>query len=313
MAASMASIDFSEMSQSLTDALDAGILNVSLVDDLSGQIDDLSNLLIDLVDSIDVDLSESLQSLSSESSSVFDDLFGQLSDGFGSLIGNLSSGLSGLFNSFSSAFGSLFGGGSGFSNLFSGIGNLFGGLFAGFFERGGRVPERPERWSFAEGGEVPIAAHAGEFVMQRSAVESVGVDTMKTINRTGKLPNGAGDLAATLSTAFDSIDLSSLHSNLAKSIGAAFDEASSSLSIDQSKALGDATKLFAGMSRVATVPDGAIARFRDGGGQGGRDRRSESRGEADNSEPREARRHPAADFPRRPETSQARSSRRGAP
>ena len=39
--------------------------------------------------------------------------------------------------------------------------------------------------SYHQGGNVPIIAQEGEFVMRRSAVESIGVENLNRMNRTG--------------------------------------------------------------------------------------------------------------------------------
>ena len=50
---------------------------------------------------------------------------------------------------------------------------------------GGMIPQ-----SYHSGGDVPIVAQEGEFVMQRSAVESMGVENLNRMNRTGQASGG---------------------------------------------------------------------------------------------------------------------------
>jgi len=81
-------------------------------------------------------------------------------------------------------------GGSGFSiaGLFSSLWGGITGMFSPTVSRanGGMIP------SFASGGPVPIIAHGGEFVMNRKAVDSIGANTLSTMNRTGRAAQGAG-------------------------------------------------------------------------------------------------------------------------
>lgn len=49
------------------------------------------------------------------------------------------------------------------------------------FHSGGMIPQ-----SYHSGGNVPIIAEEGEFVMRRSAVESIGVENLNRMNRTGQ-------------------------------------------------------------------------------------------------------------------------------
>ena len=60
----------------------------------------------------------------------------------------------------------------------SGVGDL---PMATQFHSGGMVPQ-----SYHSGGNVPIIAQEGEFVMRRSAVESIGVENLNRMNRTGQ-------------------------------------------------------------------------------------------------------------------------------
>lgn len=53
------------------------------------------------------------------------------------------------------------------------------------FHMGGLVP------AFANGGEVPSMLQSGEFVINRAATKSLGLDFLKTINATGSAPGGS--------------------------------------------------------------------------------------------------------------------------
>ena len=92
--------------------------------------------------------------------------------------------------------------------LGGGVGALFGGGFKkgalgalGIAHTGGHIKEDGSVQKFATGGvvqgqdNVPILAQAGEFVMQRSAVESVGLEAMNRINAGG----GAGSVVVNVS------------------------------------------------------------------------------------------------------------------
>jgi hypothetical protein len=79
-------------------------------------------------------------------------------------------------------------------NIFTG--GLFGKTtsflkFAGFAHTGGYIKEDKTIQRFATGGvvqgedNVPIMAQAGEFVMSRNAVQSIGVDNLAQMNKTG--------------------------------------------------------------------------------------------------------------------------------
>jgi len=87
-----------------------------------------------------------------------------------------------------------FTGGKSGSDIFGGFGGFLGGLLAGFLglfgEKGGLVPGGLERRSFASGGEIPIIAHAGEFIFRRSAVEGIGIPALRSMNQTGRIPSG---------------------------------------------------------------------------------------------------------------------------
>ena len=79
-------------------------------------------------------------------------------------------------------------------NMFTG--GAFGGAtsflkFAGFAHTGGYIKEDKTIQRFATGGQVqgednvPIMAQAGEFVMSRNAVDSIGIDNLARMNQTG--------------------------------------------------------------------------------------------------------------------------------
>ena len=53
--------------------------------------------------------------------------------------------------------------------------------FAPGYHSGGMIPQ-----SYHSGGDVPIIAQEGEFVMRRSAVQSIGVENLNRMNRTGQ-------------------------------------------------------------------------------------------------------------------------------
>jgi hypothetical protein len=84
-----------------------------------------------------------------------------------------------------------------FGQTMGGLGNLLapaapsyagaeGGIgLAEQFHNGGMIPQ-----SYHQGGDVPIIAQEGEFVMRRSAVESIGVENLNRMNRTGQASGG---------------------------------------------------------------------------------------------------------------------------
>ena len=85
--------------------------------------------------------------------------------------------------------------------LFAGSALRFGLGLTPVLHKGGHIKEDGNIQKFATGGvvqgqdNVPILAQAGEFVMQRSAVESVGLETMNRINQGG----GAGSVVINVS------------------------------------------------------------------------------------------------------------------
>ena len=83
-----------------------------------------------------------------------------------------------------------------FGQTMGGLGNLLkpapsyagaeGGIgLAEQMHTGGMIPQ-----SYHQGGDVPIIAQEGEFVMRRSAVESIGVENLNRMNRTGQASDG---------------------------------------------------------------------------------------------------------------------------
>ncbi len=80
------------------------------------------------------------------------------------------------------------------ASVFSGIGGFIGGgiLSAlGIAHKGGLITDNGKVQRFATGGtvrggdNVPILAQGGEFVMQRSAVESIGIENLNRMNQGG--------------------------------------------------------------------------------------------------------------------------------
>ena len=83
-----------------------------------------------------------------------------------------------------------------FGQTMGGLGNLLkpapsyagaeGGIgLAEQMHTGGMIPQ-----SYHQGGDVPIIAQEGEFVMRRCAVESIGVENLNRMNRTGQASDG---------------------------------------------------------------------------------------------------------------------------
>ncbi len=107
----------------------------------------------------------------------------------------LSSMMSGLMETLSSLLSGL---GSGLSSLFSSIGSFIFGLFhqGGFVGLDG-LP------AFAFGGEVPILAQPGEFIMRRAASQRLGRDNLDYINQFGRLPAGDQPMVIHLHQVFD--------------------------------------------------------------------------------------------------------------
>jgi hypothetical protein len=84
-------------------------------------------------------------------------------------------------------------GGGWISSLVGFFGSLFGGASAPTAEMGGLIQSFARGGpilGFASGGAVPILAHGGEYVLQRSAVNSAGAGNIDYINKTGKMPGG---------------------------------------------------------------------------------------------------------------------------
>ncbi|MBI4528178.1 MAG: hypothetical protein HY695_30665 [Deltaproteobacteria bacterium] len=112
----------------------------------------------------------------------------------------------------SSAGGSGGGGGFGWQNILGAVGGAVGGfdfgslfvpgaafgpslnLTGGWYHEGGLVGPRGIRIpSFQSGGEVPIMATPGEFVIRKLAVRSIGAATLSAINQTGQVPSGSDE------------------------------------------------------------------------------------------------------------------------
>tara|TARA_Y100000593_G_scaffold29949_1_gene59334 strand:- start:5787 stop:7052 length:1266 start_codon:yes stop_codon:yes gene_type:complete len=90
--------------------------------------------------------------------------------------------------------------GLGLSNPFAaitGIGDFVGGLFKSIFHQGGQVQGYSTGGmipGYATGGSidnVPIMAQEGEYVLRRSAVDSIGLENLNRMNRTGQVSGGA--------------------------------------------------------------------------------------------------------------------------
>lgn len=118
-------------------------------------------------------------------------LFGSISDEFEKQSQDWGQEIGEMLHNFLTDIMSSASGGGGLSDLFGGIGSgissvasSIGSFFA--FDQGGPIP------SFATGG--LFVGHGGEYVMQRSAVEGVGAQTMQYINDTGKLPGGGANV-----------------------------------------------------------------------------------------------------------------------
>ena len=81
---------------------------------------------------------------------------------------------------FGSSMNDLFGKnvGAGFNVDTSSLDGVF--PMSGPFHNGGMIQ------SYHRGGNVPIMAQEGEFVMRRSAVESIGIENLSRMNRTGQ-------------------------------------------------------------------------------------------------------------------------------
>tara|TARA_R100000664_G_C2757348_1_gene145542 strand:+ start:480 stop:2858 length:2379 start_codon:yes stop_codon:yes gene_type:complete len=90
--------------------------------------------------------------------------------------------------------GGTFAGGWGGKNFLNFVGGAGGGIFhqggqVQGYATGGMIPMN----SYHSGGgvdDVPIMAQEGEFVMRRSAVESIGVENLNRMNRTGQTSGG---------------------------------------------------------------------------------------------------------------------------
>jgi hypothetical protein len=183
------------------------------VPDISGWTIELSDQAGELFDSVGKTISTGLETLTNQSTSGFGGFFSQL----GSLI---SEGLSALSNSES--------GGGGFD--FGGILSSAASWIGSFFEKGGEVKALPHfefggsvdagkgsgvfgpglptpffdgaMPHFATGGEVPAILHEGEFVLQRSAVEKIGLPRLEKMNAGQGVGKGSGVLNQRLPTPF---------------------------------------------------------------------------------------------------------------
>jgi len=93
----------------------------------------------------------------------------------------------GIFKSIFGIIGSIFGASSSTGSIPIGGGG-YGTIGGPVAEKGGLIFTRGSMLSFASGGAVPIMAHAGEFVVNRAAVNSVGAGVISQINQSGKMP-----------------------------------------------------------------------------------------------------------------------------
>ena len=96
--------------------------------------------------------------------------------------------MSTIFSSFTGGAPSLFGWTPGASTNWSEIGGSAAGevgLNTTAFHEGGMIQ------SYHQGGNVPMIGQEGEFVMRRSAVDSIGLENLNRMNRTGQASGGA--------------------------------------------------------------------------------------------------------------------------
>ena len=137
---------------------------------------------------------EGLGGLKEEGVSVFSELGGSLKDAFGSVMGSIGGALGTSGSGGGGIFGKIFGGissmfGFGGQGALTGAGGFTdGGLFSGIAS-GGFVPS--SNWQrLAAGGmardRVPALLEPGEFVMKRSAANSIGGPALNQMNATGK-------------------------------------------------------------------------------------------------------------------------------
>ena len=93
---------------------------------------------------------------------------------------------------FQGSAGSPGGGGGGGSGIFSGIGSWISSLFT--FDQGGSIPFSRGMLAtiphFDSGG--LFIGHGGEYVLQKSSVDSLGRANVDLMNKTGRMPSGGG-------------------------------------------------------------------------------------------------------------------------
>lgn len=67
-----------------------------------------------------------------------------------------------------------------------------------FVHTGGYIDPRGRVLHYTMGGEVPALLHSGEYVVRRQAVDALGVGTLQTLNRTGRVPSGSAPITVTI-------------------------------------------------------------------------------------------------------------------
>jgi hypothetical protein len=185
---------------------DAAIPGGDLVDMFKGGQGALDSLkeTNDTIASFEDDFANDYFKVSDATSTVT----GSLGD-FTSKLGEGTSGLSGFVSKLFSFAGLGGGGGGGGGGLFGGIVRGISGLFSGgaaagsvemlggasvFMKSGGLVSDYGAIKRFAGGGNVmyqdrvPALLEPGEFVMKKSAVDSIGKSSMERMNASGKAP-----------------------------------------------------------------------------------------------------------------------------
>ena len=132
----------------------------------------------------------------------FGGLLSKFGGGFKNILGSAFKGLGSIFGSIGGGLGSAAGGlgsllGRGIGSIFGGpIGGAVGGFLGNLlpFQQGGLVPKRfeaPARYQYFNTGglvqrdRVPSMLEPGEFVVRRQAVQSLGLENLRNINRTG--------------------------------------------------------------------------------------------------------------------------------
>ncbi len=117
--------------------------------------------------------------------------FGSLPTGFGSAPAGVEGPSLPNGGFFSNPTGFLSSIGSGITKAFGGIASFFGFHGGGLITPGGEFASFSRVIKMHSGGEVPVLAQTGEFMLNKMAASRIGSPSLNFMNRTGAIPQGA--------------------------------------------------------------------------------------------------------------------------